>query len=375
VDVPARVAETGASVEEAARELRYDALQVMAHETGCSCIATAHTADDQAETVLMRLLRGAGVNGLAGIPPRRDNIIRPLLDIWRAEVEAYLAAHDLPFRLDATNLSTEFFRNRIRLELLPLLERDYSPRLRQRLARLAEGARLDAAYLDALAAEAYARHAERLPGGVALPLLTAEHPALRRRVWRLALEAVRGGLGDIGYEHLAAIEVLRPREEAHLPGARVIHEAGKLVFLPADEPDVPIPETPLPVPGAVALPGCRLIAACLPHAPAPERDDAAVLDAAAVEGPLRVRGWQPGDRYRPFGAPGSRKLQDIFVDAGVPKRLRPRVPVVLDAHGIIWLAGFRMADRVKMVATTTATLRLQIIWEYSPWTFRNSSPG
>lgn len=375
VDVPARVAETGASVEEAARELRYDALQDMACETGSIAIATAHTADDQAETVLMRLLRGAGVRGLAGIPSRRDNIIRPLLGVWRAEIETYLAAHDVLFRLDTTNLSTEFFRNRIRHELLPLLEREYAPRLRERLTRLAEGARLDAAYLDGIASVAYARHAELLPDGVALPLLAGEAPALRRRLWRQALAAMRGGLDDIGYEHLAAIEALRPREEAHLPRARVIHETGRLVFLSADEPEETISDVSLPVPGIVELPGSRVTAACLPFAPALERDDNAVLDAAAVEGPLHVRGWQPGDRYRPFGAPGSRKLQDIFVDAGVPKRLRPRVPVVLDAQGIIWLAGFRIADRVKMVSTTTSTLRLHIDWEYSPWTFRNLLPG
>jgi tRNA(Ile)-lysidine synthase len=371
VDVPARVAETGESVEEAARELRYAALREMAAETGSDIIATAHTADDQAETVLMRVLRGAGLTGLSGIPPQRGNIVRPLLPLWRAEIEAYVAAHALPFHVDATNLSTEFFRNRIRHELLPLLERDYAPRLRERLARLAEMARVDADYLDGIAEDTFRFICVRLPGGVALPVLSEEARSLRWRLWRQAIIAVREELDAIGYEHLAAIDGLQLHEEVHLPGVRVIREGAQIVFLPADEADITIPEQAIPVPGKLHLPEIGYLTIQRSPYPLPlAQGDAAVLDAATMDGPLRVRGWQPGDRYRPLGAPGTRKLQDIFVDAGVPKRLRERIPVVLDAHGIIWLAGFRIADRVKMVPTTSTTLKFDMQWEYSPWTLK-----
>ncbi|HOS43292.1 MAG TPA: tRNA lysidine(34) synthetase TilS, partial [Armatimonadota bacterium] len=352
VDVPARVAETGESVEDAARTLRYAALRAMAADADCTRIATAHTADDQAETVLMRLLRGAGLTGLRGIPPRRGDIVRPLLSCWRREIETYAAARNLPFRLDATNLSTAFFRNRIRHDLLPLLERDYAPRLRERLANLAELARADAAYLDGLAESRYRAVRVPIPDGIMLPFLADEARALRWRVWRLAIADARGAREDIGYAHLAAIEALQPREAVHLPGLRVVREEGALLFLPAGNAEITIPPQALPSPGALHFPGIGRLTAVRSPRPLPlVGGDEAVLDAASADPPLTVRGWQPGDRYRPFGAPGSRKLQDIFVDAGVPKRLRGRIPVVLDARGIIWVAGFRIADRVKMVST------------------------
>lgn len=372
VDVPARVTATGESVEEAARELRYAALREMAREAKAGCIATGHTADDQAETVLMRVLRGTGVAGLAGIPARRDEIVRPLLPIWRREILAYLSDHDLSCLHDLSNDSTAFTRNRIRLDLLPLLEREYAPRLRVRLARLAEIARQDTAALDGWAEREYARLRRVLPTGPALPV---ELPALPRaivwRLWRLALAEVRGGLADIGYEHLEDIQRLSAHQEVHLPGVRVLHEARQLVFLPAGdaEPAEAIPETPLPAPGQVCLldAGCCLTATVGDDAPPLAGGDTAVLDADALAGPLTLRAWRPGDRYQPFGAPGSRKLQDIFVDAGVPRRLRPRIPVIFDEQGIVWLAGFRIADRVKITASTQHFLRLYIEWELNPW--------
>jgi len=376
VDVRARVAETGESVEEAARILRYAALAEMADDVGAQRIATGHTADDQAETVLMRILRGAGVAGLAGILPVRGPVIRPLLTAWRQEIIAYLRARGIGYRADLTNESLDMTRNRIRLELLPLLERDYAPRLRDHLRSLAEIARQDDLLLESLARAEFARLRQPLPDGLALISAPELPSALRRRVWRLALAEVRGGLEDIGFEHLRDIERLPPRREIHLPGARVFHEAGRLVFLPsarAAEPVV-IPEMVLPVPGRVCHATAGVcIAILISPTPLPvESGDVAVLDADAVKGRLAVRSWQPGDRFRPLGAPGERKLQDIFVDAGVPRRLRSRVPVVLDREGIIWLAGFRIADRVKMESTTTCSMRFSIEWQLDPWTLRPS---
>ncbi|OPZ82375.1 MAG: tRNA(Ile)-lysidine synthase [bacterium ADurb.Bin429] len=270
--------------------------------------------------------------------------------------------------MDATNLSSEFFRNRLRHNLLPMLERDYAPRLRERLANLADMARADAEYLDARAEDRYRALCQPQPAGIALPFSPAEARALRWRLWRRAIAEVRGALDGISYEHLAAIDALQPREEVHLPGLRVLRENMRLVFLSSDEADITMLVHMLSVPGTLEIPGIGRLTATSSSHPLPlAGGDTAVLDAASVEEPLIMRGWQPGDRYRPYGAPGSRKLQDIFVDAGVPKRLRERVPVVLDAHGIIWLAGFRIADRVKMVSTTTATLKLDMQWEYNPW--------
>jgi tRNA(Ile)-lysidine synthase len=380
VDVRGRVEETGESVEEAARELRYAALREMADEAGAETIATGHTADDQAETVLMRLLRGTGVSGLAGIPARRDEIVRPILPLWRADVLEYLRLRELPSCIDATNQAPDFLRNRIRLELLPLLEREYAPRLRERLRNLADMARDDAEALDILAEGTYRFARDARPDGVAFsasPDLAA--PALRWRLYRLALAEVRGDVADISYEHLQAIAALTPHRQVHLPGARVLHEAGRLVFLPAETPDAApqgIDEQPLPVPGTLSLPdaGCSLTTEWYDGPTDIRGGDIAVMDAEAVRLPLIVRARQPGDRFRPLGAGGTRKVQDILVDAGVPRRLRERVPVVCDADGIVWLAGFRVADRVKMHRNTRC-LRICIDWELNPWTLHPSEPA
>ncbi|HEY3418060.1 MAG TPA: tRNA lysidine(34) synthetase TilS [Armatimonadota bacterium] len=374
-DVPARMAAAGESLETAAREVRYAALQRMAHALSLGNIVTGHTADDQAETVLMRLLRGSGTTGLAAIPPRRDNIVRPLLPIWRSEILAYLRARALPYQTDASNASTAMLRNRLRLELLPLLERDYTPRIRERLARLAELSRDDDAVLSKLADDAYRRLSRPRREGIALPVSTDLPPALFRRVLRRALLDLRGSLEGIDFDHLQAIAGLATGQEAHLPGARVVREAGSFVFLPVLMEKAEIPATTLPVPGRLILPGSVLVAEESWGSPELQGGDVAIIDVAAVDGPLTVRSWQPGDRFRPFGAPGSRKLQDIFVDARVPRRLRAGVPLILDRHGIIWIAGFRIADRVKRVPTTTKQFILRIEWELNPWTLTPSDAG
>jgi tRNA(Ile)-lysidine synthase len=376
VDVPARVAETGESVEEAARILRYAALAELARDVAADRIVTGHTADDQAETVLMRFLRGTGVAGLAGIPPQRGVIVRPLLPIWRTEIEAYLRDRELLSCTDLSNLSLDFTRNRLRLELLPQLEAVYAPRLRVRLHHLAELARQDDAALEAIAAEVYARTCARLPDGVALVPDVTQPLAIRSRLWRHAIAEVTGGLDEIAFEHLAAIGQLQTGESAHLPGVQVLHEAGRLVFLPSAEAQraVTIAAQPLPAPGRLCLldAGCCVMAADT-DATELGGGDIGVVDAGAVQGTLRVRGWHPGDRFCPYGAPGSRKVQDIFVDAGVPKRLRSRIPLVVDDEGIVWLAGFRIADRVKITPATSRRWRITIEWELNPWTLKRSN--
>ena len=373
VDVRARVAERGESVEEAARILRYAALEEQARAVGAGMIVTGHTADDQAETVLMRLLRGSGLTGLAGIPVQRGKIVRPLLTVWRREILACLAYFSLPYCVDDSNASTRFTRNLLRLELLPYLEENYAPRLRERLRQLAELAGEDEQMLEQLAGEAFRRLVHPLPGGLMVFHDNDLPRALRRRLFRQALAEVRGSLRDIHYQHIAALEALPLHGEVHLPGARVLHEAQGYAFLPADTSctvDQGIAEQALPVPGRCCLleAGCCLQSELLAACPPLRGGDEAVIDAGALRGALSLRSWQPGDRYRPYGAPGTRTLQDIFVDARVPRRLRTRIPVICDDDGIVWLAGYRPADRVKVIPESTVYLRLAIEWEYHPWT-------
>lgn len=372
VDVPAHVAECGETVEEAARTLRYAALDDVAREVGADAIVTGHTADDQAETVLMRILRGTGATGLCGMPAKRGRIVRPLLSLWRADIDAYVQRHQLPFRIDGSNASMAFTRNRLRRELLPMLETEYAPRLRERLVKLAALSRQDNEALELLTDSHYAQSVNWLPDGIAIVPEANVPMAITSRLWRRAIADVRGDMGDISYEHIADIAALLPGDEVHLPGVRVLNEAGRLVFLSTsiiEKQCRPIIERPLPAEGCLVISeiNCRLTMEQSMERRSLVGGDHAVLDAEAVHGAIMVRGWLPGDRFRPFGAPGSRKLQDIFVDAGVPRRWRERIPVLADADGIIWLAGFRLADRVKILPTTTRRLYLSIEWEFNPW--------
>ena len=282
----------------------------------------------------------------------------------------------MSFRFDESNASTDFTRNRLRLQLLPHLEAEYAVGLRERLVQMALLARQDDETLTLLAEALFTRAVARLPDGVAITPDPQWPAAIASRVWRQAIAEVRGDLYDIDFQHISAIQALPAGGEVHLPGVRVRHEAGRMVFLcPAvDEDACPITARPLPVPGRLHLPEahCRLtVNACAGPMPLTGGDHA-VLDAQAVQGEMTVRGWLPGDRFRPLGAPGSRKVQDIFVDRRVPRRWRERIPLIADAQGIIWLAGFRLAERVKITPTTTRSLNLSIEWEFNPWTLPTS---
>lgn len=372
VDVSGRVATTGESIEEAARNLRYSALQHAAESVHATAIVTAHTADDQAETVLMRILRGTGTTGLAGIPARRNNIVRPLLSCSRNEVIRYLSAMSFTYRIDSSNASTEFTRNKVRLELLPMLEANYSPELRAHLRQLAELASDDEEFLQQISTEQYQFIAHHLDEGIALPHRISTSRALLRRLWRLAIAEVRGGLQDIDYSHITAIEELPLHQQLHLPGVHVLHEKDQLLFLPAkmqQAAEYLLEQKKILIPGSHYLPEAKatLHIDQTTDRPAIAAGNRAILDAEAVIGDLQLRYWQAGDRYQPYGAPGTRKLQDIFVDSHLTKRLRKSIPLIIDNEGILWVAGYRPAQRVTITETSKSFLTLTIEWETDPW--------
>ncbi len=359
VPVARLAAERGLSVEEAGREARYEFFRRVAAATGAGRVALGHTRDDQAETVLMRLLRGSGPAGLSGIPPVRDGwIIRPLLAVPRTAVEAYCRRHGLRPRRDPTNEEPSYLRNRIRLELLPRLEAEYNPMLRQALAHLAEVLRAEEEWAGRAAADAADRLLRRSGDAVVVPVegLLGLPVALRRRVVRLAAE--RAGLPSLPFEHVERVLALAAGAVGRalsLPGgglARLEHDG--LVLGPDGEEPAPFAYR-LEVPGSVAIPeaGLRLVAEVVPGPPLPRageqvprgEGDVAVLDAERLPALLTVRSRRPGDRFRPLGLEGEKKLQDYFVDARVPRRQRDRVPIV-EAHGeIVWVVGHRVDGR------------------------------
>lgn len=360
------------SPEEAAREARYRAFEREMKRVGARRLATGHTADDRVETVLLRLLTGTGPGGLGGIPPLRGGFVRPLIEVWRREIEAY--APLLPYEplQDPSNFDRAVPRNYVRHVLLPFLEGRY-PALRKVLLREAEALREVGELLDELAAEAEEELLVESGRGVevALHRLLSLHPAVRKQV--LARLLRRAGV-ESDFHIIENILQLAgsPGGCASLDvggGAVLRREYGRLVLAPGAEGPSPdeaasLTEVVIPGEGSYPLPGTGAELRLQLHTrtetlrfPGREERLTAVLDADRLSFPLRVRGLRPGDRFRPLGAPGMRKLQDFMVDCKVPRGERARVRVLQSGGDIAWVIGHRIDERFKV---TEATRRLAV---------------
>jgi tRNA(Ile)-lysidine synthase len=367
----------GRSVEAAAREARDAAFAQAAVRLGATRIATAHTADDQAETVLLRLLRGSALRGVGGIRPRRGAIVRPLLDVRRAALRADLVARGESWCEDSSNADRSIPRNAVRHDLLPVVER-LAPGGVAALARFAAQARDDEADLAiraielagmiVLSGEGTAR-IRRAP-------LAALSPALGRRVVRAAVETVTAA--GFSLRHIDAIRALATADTSggHLdvPGASVDAVDDVLIITRATGPGAEPPmgfDRPLPVPGLVELPEAGVAIEAVLASGSDSADLArrasgrgltAAVQQASLVGALRVRNRQAGDRLRPLGAPGRRKVQDVLVDHKVPRHERDRVPIVVDASGqIVWVAGHAMAEECRVTRPESGVVLLKII--------------
>jgi len=357
------------SVEAAAREVRYDFLARAAAAQRCRTVAVAHTADDQAETFLLRLLRGGRPGGMW---PRRAvgtiTVVRPLLDVWRSDLRAWLQARGLPWREDPTNLDRRLLRNRVRHDLIPLLAGYISgvPK------RLKHGADLLAAEDALLETRAAAVEGEVLrPDAFGIRLVRAalgDQPAALG--WRLVRRAVARAGGHIHRLRVVHIEetlrlAARGPEGGRLslPGATVEVRGEHLLIAPPLRTEDPALEVAVPLEGRVeAAPfGVRLETSIVPAPAVDVRDGAAYLDVDRIRPPLVLRAWRPGDRFRPLGMRGVKKVGDFLTDAQAPRALRPRIPVLVAGDGtILWLVGWRVAEDARVTPETQRVLRLRV---------------
>lgn len=365
------------SLEANARAARYAQMEAVARKVGANRIALGHNRDDQAETVLMRLLRGAGSRGLAGIPPVRAvaglTYIRPLLGIPRGVIEQYCTEHELSPRLDQSNLEPGFLRNRIRLQLLPELTRTFNPSLAENLAQVATVLHDEDRLLDDLAAAAMDRC--RLPGnGVALhgPTLLKEPIALARRVVRMAAREAMGPEFELGFigvtQVLEAATNIRGTHQLDLAGGVTLRvEYGSCQFF-ADggiQEDVPCRDWPLARHGETAIHELGIAVAVSESGTGAGPLEAA-FDADRLPGPLAVRVRRPGDRLWPVGMTGSKKVQDILVDAKVPARLRGRIPLLLSGDEVIWVMGYRLDRRFLATPASRRRLLVKVVQQEAP---------
>ena len=353
-----------AGLEAAARQRRYAALREIAAEVGAARIATGHTADDQAETVLMRLLEGAGPGGLAGIPPRRGALVRPLLACRRAEIEAYLRARGMRWTEDGSNRDPAFLRNRLRHDVLPWLATALDRDIVDHLARGAAVARAAVADVERRAAEALAAAADA--DGSALVVDVARLATLpddvSLAVLRLALARCghRGPLRGPAVRALAAV-LAAPRARPVRVGALRVERSGSRLRVGI----APLPSLVTRQwdgQGELALPeaglSLRAVHRSRPVDWVPPRDPRhAVFDADRLPAALVVRARRRGDRIAPLGGPQWRRLKTLLIDGAVPRWERARVPILEAAGEILWVAGVR---RGRAAPVTAATARL---WE------------
>ncbi len=365
-----RPPETSASLEEYARDQRYGFLRSVAERTGARRIAVGHQQDDQAETLLMRLLRGSGRRGLAGIHPKREDlVIRPLLEISRREIVDYLFTLGALFREDTSNRDLRFTRNRIRHELIPGLVRDFNPEVVRTLARTADRLREEDDLLERITERELT--AIRNGSNLAVDRLDCLPEALRRRVLLRALEDYRGSRRRISSRHIDALLGLIP---ATARGKRVILPGGMqavrseewIRFQCAPEPAPPPAfQEFLPVPGRCELPRTGLSFQSRIQTrdsfPDPIREggrDRAILDADRVRHPLIIRARRPGDRFRPFGGPGGKTIKKFFIDRKVPAAARDRWPLITCGEDIVWVVGQQIDDRYRVRPSTRSLLIL-----------------
>ncbi len=383
-DVGAYARDNGVSIELAARELRYAFLADAAEQAGCQFVATGHHADDNVETVLHRILRGSGLTGLRGIRPSRSiagghlRLIRPMLEVTRAEIQAFLVERGETWRTDPSNAETAHTRNRIRHELLPLLRRHYNPQVDHAVARLTATAEWAGQWLDDLGDSVLdALVLDKSGRRIALDLagLADLRPIEASQAIRAALDRLGAPLRAIGMDHILALLELTAGPTGRsldLPGELTARrEYSRLIIQlgPTGAPDDDGADSyPLACPGRTELPDRRSVAiATQPGGEAELRaflaDKTAnveMIDAERLAVPLLARRWREGDRFRPLGAPGVQKLSDFFITARIPRPQRQAAWLLCDHCGPIWIAGHRIAHRVRVTAKTqrVAIIRL-----------------
>lgn len=352
-DVAAYAQQNGMSTEEAARHLRYEFLENCADKLGCTAIATAHNSDDNAETVLLNLTRGAGAKGLCGIPPVRGRLIRPLLVTSRAQIEAYLAENGVPHITDSTNDTDDYTRNVIRHRVMPVLC-GINPAFSASAMRTAELLREDEEFLDKLAADFLREHFEN----GSLPI--AELTALPKPVAARALRKICGRSLTAGHTK-ALFDIMQSESLAHadIHGMRVTADHGRLYF--GQKPAV-LPDTPLHIGEKTVIGDGNFTVECklMPkNSKVFNSLNTFFFNFDAVCGTIFFTSRKDGDKIRLNGRKCTKSLKDLFSEAKMTQLQRSETPVLRDEKGIIAVYGFGVAERCS-VKTGDAALRVTI---------------
>ncbi len=366
----------GLSIQEAARRVRFQFFNELLQKYGGGKIALAHHADDQVETILLRLLRGAGLTGLKGILPFREGrIIRPLLEVWKEEIETYAKENSILYLTDSSNLKLDYLRNQIRLKLIPFIERNFQSNFRRTIFRTTNLLREENDFIEQEAEKAYRLLVHKKEKEIAFSFSSyqALHPALQWRVLQLALrdlenrwnrDEARGLDVNLIYKKLK-----EPRPSLLLELSRGISFEKRYdeITLKKGRPKmIPSFEIELNVPGRTFLEEIdrEIEAEVIPWDNSNRIDESqkvAFLDFERLDFPLKVRNLRPGDRFQPMGCGGTQKLKKFLIDHKVPEIDRPGIPLIISGKTIAWVGEYRIDERFKVTPYTRNVLRLKII--------------
>ncbi len=370
VDVKREAKKQKLSIEECAREIRYRYLEKIAGQIKADKIATGHQADDRAETFLMRLLRGAGGAGLSGIPPQRGKIIRPLIRIKRDQIENFLQANKITARLDSSNYLPDHFRNKIRLTLLPKINKDFNPKIVEVLSRTADIISCQQEYIGKTS-ERILHHIAMIKRNkitVDLKKFAGYDICLQREMIRQCVHRLKGDTKKLSFELVdRSLELIGQRSGRKIKlvtGIWLEKDEKELVFF--EEKEKKKLDYTISFPGEVNLAdgGIRIESKIIKRrlqdftASSPA---VAFLDEEKLRKPFRLRHRRKGDRFKPLGMKGTKSLADFFIDAKVPHHLRDEVPILTSQGKIVWVVGYRISDEFKVTEKTRKVLKVQVI--------------
>lgn len=361
-DVTGFLSSSGESKQQGARKIRYQLLRNFAEANGYHRIALGHHGDDQAETVLMRILRGAGLHGLGGIPPQRGPFIRPLLQVYKTEILQYCQDFDLPYVLDESNLTPVYLRNKIRQELLPLLAEEYNPEIMAQLVQISDLAREDELELQTRAEEIAQNALKWRRGQVLFPrrVFVELSTSMQRRVLRILLQVYRGNLLQISFNHIESWRWrLLESSSFRLSLPQIWVSANAEYIFVGDYVDREWSPGQLPLPGEIQAGYFTVKAEVLPRAGLElNLANSEDFDIDALSLPLEVRPRQEGDRMMPFGGAGTKKVKDLLIDLHIPVEQRNLLPLVCDQQDVLWIPTVRRSAKGAISQSTTRVLRL-----------------
>jgi tRNA(Ile)-lysidine synthase len=367
----------GLSPQDAARRIRFRFFDNLFQKHHAQKIALGHHANDQGETVLLRLIRGSGLRGLKGILPIREGkVIRPLIEVWREEIDSFALEKKIPFLLDSSNLKNDYLRNKVRHHLIPLIEKEYQPGFKETLLRTSAILREENDYLERGAEDAYQRIIHE--GKDTLSFKFSEYQSLHRAIqWRIIRKISErildrgmvmedGGWPDVQRIH-QNLHQSSPSFLLGLPCGFWVEKRYDTVLLGKGEVK-PLP----PFEAELISPGHTFVGEIGKEVVIEEtnrdqlRDysgplNTALMDYESLQFPLKMRNFRPGDRFCPLGIKGTQKVKDFFIDHKVPKFERPKIPLLISDEMITWVVGYRIDDRVKVTEKTRKVLKVKVV--------------